>query len=110
MSSRRSNRPFHVEAGCRGGGGAPERGSLRPKPSSRTGRKDLTTVSGTMVGLAQHAKSYGFKGNQRGKKITSGGRAGSPAHGHAPNSASHRRVKTRARSSPPRSRTNSRAM
>ena len=63
-----------------------------------------------MVCRAQQAQSYTLNGNQVGKKISSGGRAGSSSHDQMPNSANHSRVNTRVRSIPPRSRMNSRAV
>ena len=62
-----------------------------------------------MVWRAQHAKSYTFSGHHDGRKMISGGSVGSIDQSHSPKSASQIRVKTRARSMPPASRTNATA-
>ena len=50
-----------------------------------------------------------WNGNHRGNSMTSTGITGTACHGMKPNSASMIRVKTLARSAPPRARTASRA-
>ena len=50
-----------------------------------------------------------LRGNQGGRKISSGGSAGTSSHSQRPKSASQIWVKTRAFSMPPAARTDSRA-
>ncbi len=77
------------------------RSSASSNGTGTDGRSVPTTVSGTTVCRAQQPKSYMFSGIQRGRKIISGGSAGSSSQDHRPSMANQTRVNTRVRSSPP---------
>ncbi len=66
-------------------------------------------MSAATVCRAQHAKSYRLSGAHGGRKISSGGIAGTCSHDQRPKSDSQIFVNTRDRSIPPWSRTYSRA-
>ena len=99
---RKADASGPLGTGRRGPPGAPSgRAPGSSTTASHCGRRVSTTVSGTIVALAQDAKRISPSGPRPGRKSISGGSSGSPSQGRRPAHASHIRVKTRVAATPP---------